>query len=107
MDLNYIVALVTGALLVILVISFTTRARVFCQYLKHMTGLELTPGEVQEIFKAAKTKRCLCSLQPDKQISHFCCQIWPLHRPKIGHHGLGIDPRGLQSIAKGTEICLR
>lgn len=38
-------------LLVILVISFGSRARVFCQYLKVMTGITLTPREVKTIFK--------------------------------------------------------
>lgn len=52
MDLNYTVAVVTVVLVLILIISFATRARVFCQYLRHMTGLELTPGEVRQIFKA-------------------------------------------------------
>ncbi len=51
MDLNYTVAVVTAGLLVILIISFATRARVFCQYLRYMTGLELTPSEVRQIFK--------------------------------------------------------
>jgi len=37
-------------LLVILVISFRSRAVVFCQYLKTMTGIELSPAEVRRIF---------------------------------------------------------
>ena len=38
-------------LLFILVVSFLARARVFCQYLRLMTGIELTPGEVKKIFR--------------------------------------------------------
>lgn len=38
-------------LLIILMISFGSRARVFCQYLKVMTGITLTPQEVKTIFK--------------------------------------------------------
>jgi hypothetical protein len=40
-----------GVLLVILVISFRSRAVVFCQYLKTMTGIELKPSDVGRVFK--------------------------------------------------------
>jgi hypothetical protein len=40
-------------LLVILVISFRSRAVVFCQYLKAMTGIELKPPDVRRIYKEA------------------------------------------------------
>jgi hypothetical protein len=36
----------------ILVVSFRSRATVFCQYLKAMTGVELKPKEVRKVFKA-------------------------------------------------------
>ena len=39
-------------LLLILVVSFRSRAIVFCQYLKAMTGVELKPKEVRRVFKA-------------------------------------------------------
>ena len=39
-------------LLVILVVSFRSRAIVFCQYLKAMTGIELKPRQVRTVFKA-------------------------------------------------------
>lgn len=39
-----------GVLLVILVISFRSRAVVFCQYLKTMTGIELSPSDVRRVF---------------------------------------------------------
>ena len=38
-------------LLFILVVSFRSRATVFCQYLKAMTGVELKPKEVRRVFK--------------------------------------------------------
>jgi len=38
-------------LFLILVISFGSRSRVFCQYLQYMTGLNLTPQEVQTVFR--------------------------------------------------------
>jgi hypothetical protein len=41
-----------GVLLLILVISFRSRATVFCQYLKAMTGVQLSPKEVRRVFKS-------------------------------------------------------
>jgi hypothetical protein len=38
-------------LLAILVISFRSRAVVFCQYLQTMTGIKLKPSEVRRVFK--------------------------------------------------------
>jgi hypothetical protein len=37
-------------LLVILIISFRSRAVVFCQYLQTMTGIRLKPSEVRHVF---------------------------------------------------------
>jgi hypothetical protein len=41
-----------GLLLLILVISFRSRATVFCQYLRAMTGIALKPRDVRTVFKA-------------------------------------------------------
>jgi hypothetical protein len=38
-------------LLLILVISFRSRATVFCQYLKAMTGIALKPRDVRNVYK--------------------------------------------------------
>ena len=38
-------------LLALLVISFMSRARVFCQYLRHMTGIALKPPTVRRVFR--------------------------------------------------------
>ncbi len=46
-----ILAAVAGGLLLILIVSFRSRARVFCQYLRLMTGIHLTPGEVKQVFR--------------------------------------------------------
>jgi hypothetical protein len=40
-----------GVLFFILVISFRSRAIVFCQYLKAMTGVQLKPKQVRAVFK--------------------------------------------------------
>lgn len=42
---------ITVILVMILIVSFRSRARVFCQYLKLMTGITLTPQEVQKVFR--------------------------------------------------------
>jgi hypothetical protein len=39
-------------LLVILIISFRSRAVVFCQYLEAMTGVRLKPSDVRKVFDA-------------------------------------------------------
>jgi hypothetical protein len=38
-------------LLVLLVVSFASRPRVFSQYLRAMTGIRVTPREIRRIFK--------------------------------------------------------
>ena len=38
-------------LLLILVISFRSRAVVFCQYLETMTGITLKPADVRRVYK--------------------------------------------------------
>jgi hypothetical protein len=40
-----------GLLFLLLVVSFRSRATVFCQYLKAMTGVELSPKEVRRVFR--------------------------------------------------------
>ncbi len=39
-------------LLGLLIVSFRSRAYVFCQYLKTMTGIALKPAQVRRAFKA-------------------------------------------------------
>lgn len=38
-------------LLAILIISFRSRAVVFCQYLRSMTGIQLEPADVRKVFR--------------------------------------------------------
>lgn len=40
-----------AVLVVILIVAFASRAYVFCQYLKAMTGIALRPREVRGIFR--------------------------------------------------------
>lgn len=39
-----------AVLLFLLVASFMSRSRVFCQYLQHMTGIKLKPATVRRLF---------------------------------------------------------
>jgi hypothetical protein len=52
-DTTYTLIAVAGMALlgVILIASFISRSRVFCQYLKHMTGIELKPSAVRRVFR--------------------------------------------------------
>lgn len=38
-------------LLLLLIVSFGSRPRVFCQYLRHMTGIELQPATVRTRYR--------------------------------------------------------
>ncbi|PYQ27275.1 MAG: hypothetical protein DMF56_21105 [Acidobacteria bacterium] len=38
-------------LLVILIVSFRSRALVFCEYLETMTGIKLKPSEVRRVYR--------------------------------------------------------
>jgi hypothetical protein len=40
-----------GVLLLILIISFRSRAVVFCQYLETMTGVKLKPSDVRRVYR--------------------------------------------------------
>jgi len=53
LDMTYFMPLASATiLLVILIISFRSRAVVFCQYLETMTGIRLRPSDVRRVFKA-------------------------------------------------------
>jgi hypothetical protein len=40
-----------GVLLLILIVSFRSRAVVFCQYLAAMTGIRLKPADVRRVYR--------------------------------------------------------
>jgi hypothetical protein len=40
-----------AVLLLILIVSFRSRAVVFCQYLETMTGIRLKPADVRRVYK--------------------------------------------------------
>jgi hypothetical protein len=43
--------LFAGVLLLILIVSFRSRAVVFCQYLEAMTGIRLKPSDVRRVYR--------------------------------------------------------
>ncbi len=42
----------TGVLMLLLVVSMLSRPRVFTQYLRHMTGISLSPRDVARVYRA-------------------------------------------------------
>ena len=44
----------------LLIVSFRSRAYVFCQYLKTMTGIALRPSEVRRAFKSGASRTFCC-----------------------------------------------
>ncbi|MFH1177817.1 MAG: hypothetical protein V1750_10465 [Acidobacteriota bacterium] len=42
----------TGLLLAFLLVLVFSRARIFTQYLEHMTGIELKPSDVARVFRS-------------------------------------------------------
>jgi len=41
----------TGTLVLVLIASILMRPRIFTQYLRHMTGIQLSPRDVATVFK--------------------------------------------------------
>ena len=48
---SFMPLLFAAVLLVILIISFRSRAVVFCQYLETMTGIRLKPSDVRRVYR--------------------------------------------------------
>ena len=72
---------VAGVLFFILVISFRSRAIVFCQYLKAMTGVELKPRQVRNVFKD-RGKDGVREMFLDLIIKQDMSETGPLQIPK-------------------------
>jgi hypothetical protein len=70
-----------GVLFFILVISFRSRAIVFCQYLKAMTGVELKPRQVSGIFRK-RGKDGVREMFLDLIIKQDLSETGPLQIPK-------------------------
>jgi hypothetical protein len=46
-----LLVVLTGVLLLFLIVSVLSRPRIFTQYLRHMTGIRLSPRDVSRVFK--------------------------------------------------------
>ncbi len=72
-------------LLLLLVISFRSRARVFCQYLKHMAGVDLDSSVVQKAYKAngrGGVRDLLIDLMIQEDLADPSRQVLPGGKPK-------------------------
>ncbi|HSM13720.1 MAG TPA: hypothetical protein VLA66_06600 [Thermoanaerobaculia bacterium] len=49
-DLNFVLLGVATVLLVVLLVSFASRPRVFSQYLRLLTGIRVTPSEIKRVY---------------------------------------------------------
>ncbi len=50
-DMTTLLLVSTGVLLLLLVVSFLSRPRVFTQYLEHMTGIRLSSRDVARVYR--------------------------------------------------------
>ncbi len=50
-EMTRVLLVSTGVLVVLLVVSFLSRPRMFTQYLEHMTGIKLKPRDVARVYK--------------------------------------------------------
>ena len=48
---NLLPVVFAAILLVILIVSFRSRALVFCEYLETMTGIRLKPSDVRRVYR--------------------------------------------------------
>jgi hypothetical protein len=83
------VAAVT-VLLFLLVVSFASRARVFCQYLQHMTGIELKPTMVRKVFQEkgrGGVRDMLISLLIQEDLADQSRMVTPDSKPDTSVYG--------------------
>jgi len=75
-------------LLVLLLASFLSRPRVFCQYLAHMTGISLRPAQVRNRFKTrgkAGVRDLLIDLLIREDLADTSRVITPDSQPDLSH----------------------
>ena len=51
-QMTAILVATAGVLVLLLLVSFLSRPRVFTQYLEHMTGIKLSPRDVARVYKS-------------------------------------------------------
>lgn len=75
-------------LLVLLLASFLSRSRVFCQYLEHMTGISLKPGQVRSRYKSrgkAGVRDLLIDLLIREDLEDTSRVVTPDSSPDLSH----------------------
>lgn len=85
-DTTYTLIAVAGMAIlgVILVASFISRSRVFCEYLKHMTGIELKPKVVRKVYHAngkGGVRDLLMDLLIEKDLADDSRRVTPDSKP--------------------------
>jgi glycosylphosphatidylinositol transamidase (GPIT) subunit GPI8 len=71
-------------LLLLLVASFASRSRVFCQYLRHMTGIDLKPRRVRRLYRElgqAGVRDMLISLLIQQDLADTSRVVTPDSKP--------------------------
>ncbi|MEN8165814.1 MAG: hypothetical protein ABFS37_16915 [Acidobacteriota bacterium] len=84
---------VVAVLLVVLIISFRSRGRVFCQYLKIMTGIRLDPVKVKMLYKSrgkAGVRDLLIDLIIQKDLADPSRLVTPGSKPKPTIYDSGV-----------------
>jgi hypothetical protein len=74
-------------LLVILVASFLSRAKVFCQYLQHMAGISIRPVQVQKAYKLGgrgAVRDLLIDLLIQEDLADPSRKVTPDSKPNTG-----------------------
>ncbi len=91
-------------LLVILVASFLSRPRVFCQYLHLMTGIRLRPAEVKRVYRAygkAGVRDLLTDLIIQEDLADPQRRVEPGGRPDTSVFEIGDVAHGRRRPEKG------
>ncbi|MCD4750912.1 MAG: hypothetical protein K8R59_16180 [Thermoanaerobaculales bacterium] len=86
------VAVVTF-LLVVLITSFRSRGRVFCQYLKIMTGIELSAAQVKDLYRSrgkAGVRDLLIDLIIQEDLADPARLVTPGSSPKPSIYDSGV-----------------
>lgn len=84
---------VVCVLLIMLIVSFRSRGRVFCQYLKHMTGIDLKASQVNRAYRAhgrGGVRDLLIDLIIQEDLSDPARQVMPGSKPKPSIYEAGV-----------------
>lgn len=74
-------------LLLLLIASFMSRARVFCQYLHHMAGISIRPSQVRKAYKLSGrggVRDLLIDLLIQEDLADPSRRVTPDSKPNTG-----------------------